>query len=116
MNKLNTKAELRLNMNEAEWIPEDVKERLEVSESGRMNKDGEMIIRCDEKRSQKQNVDICFVKLREIILNSWMEPKEREQWTGLGEVTKIKRRQMKRRRSEVKSARRGGRDQDSSYF
>jgi protein subunit release factor B len=50
VNKLNTKAELRFNVASADWIPQDVKLRLEAYQSNRINKDGDLIITSQEQR------------------------------------------------------------------
>lgn len=50
VNKLNTKAELRFNVALADWIPPDVKLRLEANEFNRINKDGDLIITSQEQR------------------------------------------------------------------
>lgn len=77
-----------------------------------MNKTGELLITSDVKRTQRQNIDICFSKLKELVSNAAVEPKEREQWEGIGKVTKRKRKEAKRRRSEIKSSRSYRRDED----
>lgn len=113
MNKVNTKAEVRVDLDAAEdWLPREVRERLETAERGRLNKRGHLIVRSDEKRTQRQNVDLCFSKLKRLVDAASVEPKEREQWTGIGDVTKKKRKDFKRRRSEVKAARRNHRRDD----
>lgn len=104
--------QLRLDVDEADWLPLDIRNRLREQESGRMNKSGELIVTSDVKRTQRQNIDMCFSKLKELVSNAAVEPKEREQWEGIGEVTKRKRKDAKRRRSEIKSARNYRRDDD----
>ena len=41
VNKLNTKAEIRFNIQLADWIPNEVKQRLIQYQSNKINKDGE---------------------------------------------------------------------------
>lgn len=50
VNKLNTKAELRFNVHEADWIPPDIRARLAQQQAARINKEGELIITCQEHR------------------------------------------------------------------
>jgi hypothetical protein len=44
VNKLNTKAEIRFNIESADWIPNEVKQRLIQYQSNKINKDGELLI------------------------------------------------------------------------
>lgn len=44
VNKVNTKVELRFNIEEADWLPEDLKERLKIQRSTNMNKNGDFIV------------------------------------------------------------------------
>lgn len=50
VNKLNTKAEVRFHVDSADWLEEEVKERLQSYNENRMSKDGELIIACQEHR------------------------------------------------------------------
>lgn len=50
VNKLNTKAELRFKVQEADWIPEDIRERLAEQQAAKINKEGELIITAQEHR------------------------------------------------------------------
>jgi hypothetical protein len=45
-------------------------------------------------------------KLREMIAEAYLEPKEREMWIGISEKGKEKRRDEKRKRGTVKETRR----------
>ena len=81
VNKVNTKAEIRFNIKEADWLPEEVKARLEASEIGNVNKLGELVITAQEYRTQKQNRELCIEKLREMVTFAYVEPKDRHMWT-----------------------------------
>ncbi len=50
VNKVNTKAEIRFVVREAEWIPEQVRARLLELHANRVNVDGELVITCQEHR------------------------------------------------------------------
>lgn len=50
MNKLNTKAELRFHVYNADWITSDVKARLHAQQSNRINNEGELLITAQEHR------------------------------------------------------------------
>lgn len=105
VNKLNTKAEIRqdpfstdfynplilqnskrnwlwrFNVQEADWIPEEVKVRLLQQQGNNMNKVGELVISAQEFRTQKQNKELCLTKLREMVEEAYIEPKDRNMWT-----------------------------------
>ena len=67
VNKVNSKAEIRFKVETAEWIPLEVRTRLIEQRSNRINKNGELVITSQEQRSQAQNRDECFAKLKEYL-------------------------------------------------
>jgi len=81
VNKLNTKAEVRLNIEEAEWLPDEIKSRLRLYNQNLINKADELIISAQEHRTQKQNKVECVDKLRQMIQLASVEPKERNMYT-----------------------------------
>lgn len=105
VNKVNTKAEIRFQVETAEWLPYNVRQRLKELQSNKINKNGEIIITSQEHRTQSQNRDDCIVKLKEYLEEAFIEPKERKIWDGIGEITKDNRRKDKLHRSKVKSSR-----------
>ena len=50
VNKLNTKAELRFHVYNADWITSDVKARLHAQQPNRINNEGELLITAQEHR------------------------------------------------------------------
>jgi peptidyl-tRNA hydrolase ICT1 len=50
VNKVNTKAELRLHVMSASWIPDDVKQRFLAQEKNKINQDGTLVITSQEQR------------------------------------------------------------------
>lgn len=113
VNKLNTKAEIRFHVNSADWLPTAVRGRLLQYQSNKVNKDGELIITSQENRTQSKNKDDCIEKLKEMIAEAYIEPKDRHMWEGISEKGKVQRRDEKRKRGAVKSSR--SRNFDSSY-
>merc|ERR1711871_982191 len=105
-NKLNTKAEVRFNVQEADWLPDDVKMRLKEYQHKIINSSGELIVSSQEHRTQKQNKLECIEKIRELVAEAYIPPKERKMWKGISEKGKAIRRDDKRKRGEVKQARR----------
>jgi len=64
VNKVNTKVELRVDLKVADWLPEDVKERLRQQQANRINKDGELVLQMQEYRNQGRNRQAAFDKVR----------------------------------------------------
>lgn len=106
VNKLNTKAEIRFNLTSADWIPEEVKQRLRAAQGNKISKNGEIIISSQEHRTQNKNKEDCISKLQEMLAEAYVEPKERTIWEGLGEKGKEMRVQERKKRSAVKDFRR----------
>ncbi|PKC05144.1 peptidyl-tRNA hydrolase domain-like protein [Rhizophagus irregularis] len=75
VNKVNTKVDMRFNLNEATWIPEYARKKLAIQEASRLNKKGEFMITSDKSRSQVKNIEDCVDKLYEIILKAAEIPK-----------------------------------------
>jgi hypothetical protein len=57
-------------------------------------------------RTQAKNREDCMIKLREIISEAYVEPKDRNMWVGISEKGKEMRRNEKRARGAVKQIRR----------
>ncbi|CAN0382512.1 unnamed protein product, partial [Scytosiphon promiscuus] len=101
VNKVSTKVEMRFVVSEADWLPPDVRLRLERQEKGRVNNKGELVITAQEFRTQKQNRAQALQKLRGMINEAWEPAKERKMRTGIGKKGKEIRKQEKLHRSKV---------------
>jgi protein subunit release factor B len=77
VNKVESKVELRFHLDSAYWIPPAVKDRIRRYFTTRISKDGFFIVTASESRSQHQNLENAFDKLREHIGRAWSEPKKR---------------------------------------
>lgn len=99
-------------MDSADWMDEEVRARLRVQAASFMTKDGDLIITSQEHRTQGQNLEEAFGKLRDLVVKAAEIPVVRELVTDLGEHAKENRREDKRHRSEVKARRRGRGDDD----
>ena len=106
VNKVNSKVEMRFRVDDAEWIPGDARERLAILYRSRINKDGFLVIESQRHRGQHQNRTDCEGKLRQMIQEALVVPKVRNMRVGPTKQTKAKNRHDKRKRSQVKSARR----------
>ena len=70
-------------------IPVEVRHRLEAYQTNKINKEGELVITSQENRTQSKNKEDCLNKLREMIAEAYISPKEREMWEGLSEKGKV---------------------------
>jgi peptidyl-tRNA hydrolase ICT1 len=112
VNKVNTKVEVRFQLNSATWISEDVKSKLLEKFKNKITKDGFVIFRSDLTRHQQLNLADCLEKIRASVRACLVEDAEPSEETA----EKIRRRNekavrerlaLKRMRSQVKNDRRG---------
>ncbi|XP_053309399.1 peptidyl-tRNA hydrolase ICT1, mitochondrial [Spea bombifrons] len=75
VNKVNTKAEVRFHLPSAEWISEDVRQKISVQHKNRINRKGELIIVSEVSRYQMRNLADCLQKIRSIISEASQKPK-----------------------------------------
>ena len=112
MNKLNTKAEVRFNIYQADWLPFEVKQRLLQQQVNKINNEGEIVVSSQEHRTQNRNKEDAVDKLRVMIAEAYVEPKERNMYEGISEKGKIERKDEKRKRGAVKQSRTSNRKFD----
>jgi len=104
VNKVETKAEVRLRIAEADWIPPAARARLQAIGSARINRDGELVITSSRFRSQSRNLEDCIEKLRRLIEAASARPRRRVP-TRPTRASREDRLKAKRRRSERKGRR-----------
>lgn len=103
VNKRSTRVELRIAL---EDIPlhEAALRRLRSIASHLVTDGDELVIACDENRSQRRNKQGCFARLRELLVAAQVRPKVRKATRPtLG--SKRRRLEEKKRRGEVKRRR-----------
>jgi protein subunit release factor B len=110
VNKVNTKAELRFVLEDAEWLHDEVKRRFRDLYSTNINTEGEVYLTSQRHRTQESNLKDCYDKLETMLRKSAVVPKVRQLRTGLSELTKQERTEEKRHRSAVKERRKGSFD------
>ena len=66
-------------------------------------------------RTQARNKEICLQKLKEMIADAAIEPKERQQWEGIGDKGKSERRVLKESRRSVKEGRKKNTHSDDDF-
>mmetsp|Transcript_14419 Transcript_14419/g.22751 ORF Transcript_14419/g.22751 Transcript_14419/m.22751 type:complete len:226 (+) Transcript_14419:54-731(+) len=110
VNKVSTRVEIRFNVEEADWIPYRVRQRLKVQQKQRISKEGQFFIACDSFRTQLQNKQECIKRLRSVIDQAFLEPKKRETAWKPSRNQKEKKMKLKSQRSAVKSQRKNVKD------
>ncbi|MCB0459887.1 MAG: aminoacyl-tRNA hydrolase [Flavobacteriaceae bacterium] len=104
VNKVSSKIELFFNVNESAVLNEEDKSLLIKNLSSRLTKNNELILTCDESRSQHKNKEIITSRFIEIIQNGLKRPKKRKK-TRPSIASVKKRLAAKKKVSEKKSSR-----------
>eukprot|EP00126_Sphaerothecum_destruens_P008444 Sdes_comp20213_c0_seq6m13567 len=76
VNKLNTKAELRMNVHEATFLPDWVRQNLATVGKPFLTLDGTLVIKSQRHRTQLQNINDALMKLADLICEAGIIPKE----------------------------------------
>jgi ribosome-associated protein len=111
VNKLNTKAQLWIEVDRIVGLSSAALVRLRNLAGGRLTRQGEIHISAEAERSQEANRQEVLDRLREMIIQARIEPKARRK-TRPSRASKQRRLESKRRRGQVKSSRHGGGDDD----
>mmetsp|Transcript_3613 Transcript_3613/g.8209 ORF Transcript_3613/g.8209 Transcript_3613/m.8209 type:complete len:310 (+) Transcript_3613:46-975(+) len=106
VNKLSTKVEIRFLLDDATWIPGEVRNRIKQNEANRVNKEGYITVTSQEYRTQAQNRKDVIKKLENIILRSYPRPKVRKMRKGVSKKAKERKKENKKRNSLKKASRR----------
>lgn len=67
VNKVNTKVDMRITLDDVSWLEDDAKDALKRREKNRINKEGELVITSTRSRSQADNVEDALEKLQAAI-------------------------------------------------
>ena len=112
VNKVNTKAELRLNLIDCDWIENDTKQRLITNENykNRINNQNELVLTSQEHRTQANNKKECIKKLKNMLIEASIIPKERIINEELNDREKSIRIKDRKHRSSIKKSRSRGFD------
>lgn len=103
VNKVATAIQLRFDVR-ASSLPEPVKARLLDLSDHRITRNGEVVIRAQEHRSQEQNREAALARLAELVRRATRRPKKRIP-TRPGRAARERRLKAKARRAEIKSLR-----------
>ncbi|CAB4279653.1 unnamed protein product [Prunus armeniaca] len=111
VNKVNTKVDMRFNVQKAYWLSEWIRERILQMEKNRINKDGELVISSTKTRTQKGNIEDALEKLQAIIdAASYVPPppseEQKKKIAKMAAIGEQKRLKSKKVLSDKKSFRR----------
>lgn len=104
VNKVSSKIELTFNLTDSKVFSIEEKERLQLKISNKINKEGNMVLFCDESRSQHKNKEIAIKRFIEMLKNGLIIPKKRKA-TKPSKASLIKKAENKKKLSQKKSLR-----------
>lgn len=104
VNKVETMAEAWWNVDNSAVVTAEEKERIRDKLKNRMNKDGYLIIKSSETRSQLENKQLALARLLDLVAKSIIKPKKRKP-TKPSKAAREKRLDSKRKESEKKQLR-----------
>lgn len=104
VNKVNTKAELRFNINDSKKLSVEEKEMIISHAQSYVNNELELIITSQESRSQLENKEICIEKFFKLI-ERWTKKQKKRVKTKRSFASIQKRLTAKSRRSDIKKIR-----------
>lgn len=105
VNKVSTAVQLRFNVLASKSLSEGQKKRLCSLAAGRINSEGELIVRAGSSRSQWKNRRKAFEKLKELLIKASLIPKKRKRVKPTL-ADKGRRLDAKKKRGEIKGLRR----------
>lgn len=103
VNKVSSAIHLRFDI-QASSLPAVYKERLLALQDQRINKDGVIVIKAQQFRTQEQNREDAFTRLAEIIRQVTIVPKKRRP-TRPSKRAKARRMDSKNKRGKIKALR-----------
>jgi ribosome-associated protein len=104
VNKVSTRVELVFHISDSEVLTDAQKALALKRLSNRINKNGELIIACQESRSQLKNKQLAIARFETLISKAVIPPKKRKKVKPLV-ANKAKRLDKKKRHAEKKSMR-----------
>lgn len=103
VNKVASAVHLRFDI-AASSLPERVKNRLLAMRDQRISKEGILVLKAQQYRSQEKNREDALQRLKEIIFRAMMQSKKRRP-TRPGKAAKKRRLEGKKQRGQLKAAR-----------
>jgi ribosome-associated protein len=105
VNKVNTKATLRINLDDLAGLTEAECTRLKETLASRITKDGELVIAAREERSQRINLERAYARMETLIASAAKLPKHRRP-SRPGRAAREERLRAKKRQGLIKAERR----------
>ena len=96
--------ELHFLLEETQGLTEEERLRAMKKLSSRLTNSGELILQCDESRSQHKNKEIVTQRFLDLLKQAIVKPKARKK-TKTPKAAKLKRLREKKKLSEKKAAR-----------
>jgi ribosome-associated protein len=109
VNKVSTRAELRIAVRDILGMDHAAADRLRQFAGKRLTRGDEIVIHASETRSQRDNREACLTRLRELVAKAVIRPRLRRK-TKPSRGAKERRLQGKRITSERKAGRRSAHD------
>jgi ribosome-associated protein len=107
VNKTSTKAEVRFCVADAAWLSPEARARVLSKLATRITKEGELVVASEKHRSQRDNLEECFVKLEALLADAVRREKPRKA-TKPGPGARRRRLDEKKAHGARKRERRGG--------
>jgi len=104
VNKVSSKVELMLAVNESKALTDAEKSLILKNLSNRITKYGVLILQCDETRSQHKNKELVIKRCLALVENAVIMPKLRKKLRP-SRAAKLRRMQNKKRNAEKKANR-----------
>ncbi|NJW52988.1 alternative ribosome rescue aminoacyl-tRNA hydrolase ArfB [Salinimicrobium oceani] len=104
VNKVSSKVELHFQLSETSAFSEEEKSRLFKKLESRLTNAGELILQCDESRSQHRNKELVTQRFLNLLKESLKKRKPRKK-TKPSKAAKLKRLREKKQLSDKKASR-----------
>jgi len=103
VNKVSSAIHLRFDIG-ASSLPDDVKERLLALHDSRISKNGVLVLKAQQHRTQEMNRFDALMRLHELVNSVALPPKDRRP-TKPTRASRQRLRQVKQQRSQIKTTR-----------
>ena len=105
VNKTNSRAELRIDIQQTDFLSPSVTRRLRTEAGNRVTTAGELVLTSQRFREQNRNINDCLTKLSALLIKALDLPKTRRA-TQPTRASKTRRLERKKHRSATKKLRR----------